>query len=135
AKISMRLVPDQDPDEIAGYFEKFVRDIAPPSVEVRVRYLHGGKPFLAPYDHPAFQVALGALEKGFGRPAVFIREGGSIPFVATIHETLQPPCLLLGFGLPDENSHAPNERLHLANYQRGIVSAAYMLDGLAGIGL
>lgn len=133
AKISMRLVPDQDPDEIARLFDRFVRELAPPSVEVNVRYLHGGKPFLAPYDHPAFQVGLHALEKGFGKRAVFIREGGSIPFVSTIYETLQRPCILLGFGLPDENSHAPNERMDLNNFHQGIISSAYMLDGLAGI--
>jgi len=133
AKVSMRLVPDQDPDEIARLFEKFVHDITPPGVTVAVRYVHGGKPWLAPYDHPAFRVALDALEKGFHRPAVFIREGGSIPFVATIYEVLQRPCMLLGFGLPDENSHAPNERLNLDNYHRGIISCAHLLDGLAAL--
>jgi acetylornithine deacetylase/succinyl-diaminopimelate desuccinylase-like protein len=134
AKISMRLVPDQEPNEIAELFEQYVREIAPPTVTVEVRNLGGGNAFLAPYDHPAFQAAIRSLEKAFGKKAVFIREGGSIPFVATIYEVLKCPCILLGFGLPDENSHAPNEWLSLENYHQGIVSAAYFLDELAHLG-
>lgn len=133
AKISMRLVPDQDPDEIARRFESYVRQIAPPTVRVEVRTLSTGRPFLAPYDHPAFHAASRALEKGFGRRPVFIREGGSIPFVATIHQVLGRPCVLLGFGLPDENSHAPNEWLSLENYHQGIVSVAHLLPELARV--
>jgi acetylornithine deacetylase/succinyl-diaminopimelate desuccinylase-like protein len=135
AKISMRLVPHQDPDEIAELFARYVRQIAPPTVRVEVRKNSAGPGFLASYDHPAFQAAIRALEKGFNKPAVFIREGGSIPFVGTIYETLQRPCILLGFGLPDENSHAPNEKLNLVNYHQGIVSCAYFYQELANIEL
>jgi acetylornithine deacetylase/succinyl-diaminopimelate desuccinylase-like protein len=71
------------------------------------------------------------MEKGFGEKVCFIREGGSIPFVRTIADETKKPCLLLGFGLPDENAHAPNEWLDLANYQRGIKSCAYLYDELA----
>ncbi len=133
AKISMRLVPDQDPDEIADLFHAYVRALAPPTVVVEVRKLSAGHPFLAPYDHPAFEAARRALEKGFGRRTVFIREGGSIPFVATIHRVLGRPCVLLGFGLPDENSHAPNEWLSLENYHQGIVSVAHLLAEVAEV--
>ncbi|MBI4468550.1 MAG: dipeptidase [Acidobacteria bacterium] len=131
AKISMRLVPHQDPDEIAELFTRYVLKSAPRTVRVEVRKLSAGRGFLAPYDHPAFQAAIRSLEKGFGRRAVFIREGGSIPFVGTIHDILQKPCILLGFGLPDENSHAPNERLNLDNYHQGIISVAHLYDELA----
>lgn len=133
AKVSMRLVPHQDPDEIAELFIQYVQQIAPKTVRVNVRKLSAGVGFLAPYDHPAFQAAIRALEKGFGQRAVFIREGGSIPFVGTIHQTLGVPCILLGLGLPDENSHAPNEKLYLVNYHQGIVSCAYLYQELAEV--
>lgn len=133
AKVSMRLVPHQDPDEIAEQFIAYVHAIAPPTVRVQVRKLSAGAGFLAPYDHPAFQAAIDALEQGFGTKAVFIREGGSIPFVNTIYEALNVPCILLGLGLPDENSHAPNEKLNLVNYHQGIISCAYLYQALANV--
>jgi acetylornithine deacetylase/succinyl-diaminopimelate desuccinylase-like protein len=131
AKISMRLVPDQTPEEIERKFTAFVRRIAPRSVKVTVRSLHGGSPFLCPTDAPEFQATERALARAFGRKPVLIREGGSIPFTATIQEALGVPVILMGFGLPDENSHAPNERLDLSNYQRGILAAAYLYEELA----
>ena len=131
AKVSMRLVPDQDPDEIARLFEKHVEDLCPSTVCLTVKRLHGGKPFLAPIDHPVFSAASRALEQAFGRPPVFIREGGSIPFVTTISEALKRPCLLVGFGLPDENAHAPNEHLDLENFHRGILATAHLYQELA----
>ncbi|MGA8891395.1 MAG: dipeptidase [Anaeromyxobacteraceae bacterium] len=131
AKVSMRLVPDQTPEEIERKFTAHVRKIAPRSVKVTVRHLHGGSPFLCPTDAPEFQATERALRRAFGRKPVLIREGGSIPFTATIQEALGVPVILMGFGLPDENSHAPNERLDLSNYQRGILSAAYLYEELA----
>ena len=131
AKISMRLVPDQTPEEIERKFTAFVKKIAPRSVKVTVRSLHGGSPFLCPTDAPEFQATERALQRAFGRKPVLIREGGSIPFTATIQEAMGVPVILMGFGLPDENSHAPNERLDLENYQRGILSAAYLYEELA----
>jgi acetylornithine deacetylase/succinyl-diaminopimelate desuccinylase-like protein len=130
AKISMRLVPDQTPEEAERKFTAFVKKIAPRSVKVTVRALHGGSPFLCPTDAPQFQATERALQRAFGRKPVLIREGGSIPFTATIQEALGVPVILMGFGLPDENSHAPNERLDLENYQRGILSAAYLYEEL-----
>jgi acetylornithine deacetylase/succinyl-diaminopimelate desuccinylase-like protein len=131
AKISCRLVPDQEPDDIARKLRTHLERLAPPGVRVRVDELHGGRPYLAPTDHPVFEVAKRAFSKAFGKPTVFMREGGSIPFVRTIADATGKPCLLMGFGQPDENAHAPNEWLDLGNYQLGIKSAAYLYDELA----
>ena len=130
AKVSMRLVPEQDPDRIADLFEEYVHSVAPPSVRVEVKRLHGGKPWVASLDHPALVAAGNAVERGFGTRPVFQREGGSIPIVATFSELLQAPSLLIGIGLPDENAHAPNEWLDLEHFRKGILSAAYLLEEL-----
>ncbi len=124
-KFSTRLVPNQDPDKIARLVQAHMQRIAPPSVSVDFRILSTGKWWLAPFDHPIIQAGKTALEKGFGKKAVFIREGGSIPLVSMMYEALGKPCVLLGFGLPDENAHAPNERINLENYLKGILSIAY----------
>jgi acetylornithine deacetylase/succinyl-diaminopimelate desuccinylase-like protein len=131
AKVSCRLVPDQVPEEIARLLEIHVRRHAPPGVDVDVRYLSGGEPYLAPTDHRVYGAAKRAFSKAFGKETVFIREGGSIPFVRTIAEITGKPCLLMGFGQPDENSHAPNERIVLENFHLGIKAAAYLYDELA----
>jgi len=134
AKFSTRLVANQTPEKIGRLVENYIRSIAPPGVRVKFRQLSGGLPFLAPYDHPFVQAAKRALEAGFGQPAVFIREGGSIPFVATISALLGAPCILMGFGLPDENSHAPNEHLDLDNFFGGIRAVAYCYEELGRLG-
>jgi acetylornithine deacetylase/succinyl-diaminopimelate desuccinylase-like protein len=126
AKVSMRLVPDQDPDKIAKAFEDYVRKVAPKSVEVTVTRLHGAKPWLTEYDSPYVQAAGRAIEKGFGRPPVFCREGGSIPVVSTFQAELNLPSVLFGVGLPDENAHAPNEKLDLDNFHNGVVASAIL---------
>jgi len=131
AKISMRLVPDQTPAEIERKFTAYVKRIAPKDVTVTVRSLHGGEAFLCPTDAPELKAAERALQRAFGRRPVLVREGGSIPFTATIQKALRVPVILMGFGLPDENSHAPNERLDLENYQRGVLAAVYLLEELA----
>jgi acetylornithine deacetylase/succinyl-diaminopimelate desuccinylase-like protein len=131
AKISCRLVPDQDPEEIADKIAAHFAKHAPAGTQVEVRYLHGGRPYLAPTDHPVFEVAKRAFSRAFGQPTVFIREGGSIPFVRTIADRTGKPCLLMGFGQPDENAHAPNEWLDLENYHLGIKSAVYLYDELS----
>lgn len=134
AKISCRLVPHQEPEEIERKVADCLKRLAPPGVKVRVEYMHGGRPYLAPTDHPVFDVAKRAFTRAFGRPTVFIREGGSIPFVRTIADATGKPCLLMGFGQPDENAHAPNEWLDLENFHLGIKSAAYLYDELSRIG-
>ncbi len=85
------------------------------------------------WDHPALQAAARAVERGFGKPPVFSREGGSIPFVATLADELDLPCVLLGVGLPDERTHAPNEFFHLVNFYRGMQAVAYLWDELAAL--
>jgi len=131
AKVSCRLVPDQEPDEIVAKLREQFAKVAPPGVRVRVENLHGGRPYLAPTDHPVYEIAKRAFSKAFGKPTVFMREGGSIPFVRTIADATGKPCLLMGFGQPDENAHAPNEWPDLENYHLGIKSAAYLYDEIA----
>ncbi|HEV8335170.1 MAG TPA: dipeptidase [Candidatus Polarisedimenticolia bacterium] len=134
AKVSMRLVPNQDPDKVAKLFEKHLRKICPKTVEMTVTRMHGGEPWVAPIDHPAIQAAAKAFEKGFGKRPVYTREGGSIPVVATFADVLKIPSVLMGIGVPDENAHAPNEKLDLGNFQGGILSSAHFLD-LMGQGI
>lgn len=131
AKISMRLVPDQDPDKICDLFQGYLEKIVPKTVQMKVTRMHGGKPWMASYDDPFIQAAGRAIEKGFGRRPVFTREGGSIPVVSTFQQELGLPSVLFGVGLPDENAHAPNEKLDLSNFHSGIISAAFLYDEVA----
>jgi acetylornithine deacetylase/succinyl-diaminopimelate desuccinylase-like protein len=130
AKFSTRLVPDQDPAKIAKLVQQHIRKLLPKSVTHKLEVLSSGKPWVAPYTHPIFQKAIHALENGFGKKAVFIREGGSIPFVTQMHDTFRVPCVLLGFGLPDENAHAPDEHITLENYFGGIKAVALFYEQL-----
>src|SRR4051794_15735868 len=109
AKVSCRLVSNQDPDDVFAAFRAHVLAIAPPGIRVEVRMLGGGRPSLTPIDHPATQAAARALEATFGRAPVYIREGGSIPICASFESTLGLPVVLLGFDPPDQRAHAPNE--------------------------
>lgn len=131
AKLSTRLVPDQDPAKIARLVERHIRKLLPKTVKCQFEVLSTGKPWVAPYTHPIFQKAKRALESGFGKKAVFIREGGSIPFVTQMHDTFEVPCVLMGFGLPDENAHAPDEHIALENYFGGIKAVALFYESLA----
>ena len=124
-KFSTRLVADQNPAKITRLVRKHIEKLVPKSVKMKLTVHSEGDGWIAPFDHPLVQAGKTALEKGFGKKAVFIREGGSIPLVATMYKEFHKPCVLLGFGLPDENAHAPNERLHLENYLKGILSIAY----------
>ncbi len=133
AKFSTRLVPNQNPQKIARLVEKHIRKLLPESVHCRFEVLSTGKPWVAAYQAPIFQVAQSALQKGFGKKAVFIREGGSIPFVTQMHDTFKVPCVLIGFGLPDENAHAPDEHLALENYYGGIKAIAHLYQDLAAL--
>jgi acetylornithine deacetylase/succinyl-diaminopimelate desuccinylase-like protein len=133
AKLSTRLVPDQDPAKIAKLVERQIRKLLPKTVTHKFEVLSTGKPWVAPYSHPIFQKAIHALEQGFGKKAVFIREGGSIPFVTQMHDTFKVPCVLLGFGLPDENAHAPDEHITLENYFGGIKAVALFYESLASL--
>ena len=125
AKVSMRLVPNQDPEVIAQAFEVYVKKLAPSSVKINILRHGTGKPILTPRDHPAVKAVDQAITQGFGISPVYIREGGSIPVVATFQERLGLPTVLMGFGLPDCDAHAPNEKFNLKNFYRGIISAAW----------
>ena len=131
AKLSTRLVPHQDPQKIAQQVEKHIRKLLPKTVACKFDVLSTGKPWVAPFHGPIFKTAQGALEKGFAKKAVFIREGGSIPFVTQMYDTFKVPCVLIGFGLPDENAHAPDEHIALENYFGGIKAIAHFYTDLA----
>jgi acetylornithine deacetylase/succinyl-diaminopimelate desuccinylase-like protein len=135
AKVSCRLVSNQDPDRIFAAFRDHVLAIAPTGVRVDVQQLGGGRPSLTPADHPATQAAARALEATFGRAPVYIREGGSIPVCATFEETLGLPVVLLGFSPPDDHAHAPNEWMDLRNYETAIRTIARMWDEVAAVGV
>jgi acetylornithine deacetylase/succinyl-diaminopimelate desuccinylase-like protein len=127
AKISMRLVPNQDPNKISKLFTKYIKSIAPKSVRVEVRNLHGAYPVLAPLDNPATVAAAKSMEKAFGRKIVYMREGGSVPIVAVFAKKLKAPVVLMGLGLNNENLHSPNEHFNLNHFRLGIISSAYFL--------
>ncbi len=130
AKVSMRLVPDQDHLEVERRFVEHVRSLAPEGVTVEVEALHGGQPWWADPREPIFAAASRALQAAFGREPVFTREGGSIPIVQVFQEVFGGPVVLLGFGLPGENAHAPNEWFSLDNYRRGTEAIARLYDEL-----
>ncbi len=128
AKISMRLVPDQTPKEIARKVKKHLKAIAPKSVNIEVTPLHGGEAWLADTDHPALAAAGKAMKGAFGRKPVFVREGGSIPVVGTFADVLKVPCVLLGVGLNEDNIHAPNEKMDLDQFYLGNEAAVLLFQ-------
>ncbi len=130
AKISMRLVPDQKAAAVAKLFERHLRKIAPRTVTVNVKYVHGGEAAITPIDSPGVRAAVSALEKGFGKKPLYQREGGSIPIVTQFKELLGLDSVLLGFGLPEENSHAPDEFINLNNFFGGIRTATHFYNEL-----
>ena len=133
AKISMRLVPNQEPEKIEKLFTEYVNKISPKSVKVTVKSLHGGKGAITPIDSPAMDAAVEAMKKGFGKIPLFTREGGSIPVVSTFQSLLNAPSILLGFGLPDENIHSPDEHFSLDNFHKGILSISNYYNELSKI--
>ena len=133
AKVSCRLVADQDPADIFEKLAAFVAEIAPPGVSVTVRDLGGGRPSVTPIEHPVTQAAARALEATFGRAPLYVREGGSIPVSASFESILGLPVVLLGFSQPHENAHAPDEWLDLANYEGAIRAIIATFDEIAAI--
>jgi len=130
AKVSMRLVPDQTSAEIARKAAAYLKKIAPKAVKTTVEELHGGPAWVAPTDHPAMRAASRAIRRAFGKAPVFVREGGSIPIVASFERTLGVPAVLMGFGLQDDNLHAPNEKFDLDQFYRGIEASAFLMEEL-----
>jgi acetylornithine deacetylase/succinyl-diaminopimelate desuccinylase-like protein len=133
AKISCRLVPAQDPDRIFDLFRDHVASLAPTSVRVAVRSLGGDRSCATAIDHPATQACARALEATFGRPPLFVREGGGNPACAAIQEQLGAQLVLLGLANPDCNAHAPNESLDMANFEGGIRAVIRAWEGLASV--
>lgn len=131
AKISCRLVPNQDPDEIAELLQKHISNLCPDTIECKVTVHHGGHPWITPPDHPALKAAAKAVERVFGREPVNVREGGSIPIVIDFERILGVPGVLLGFGLNDENLHAPDEHFDLGNFHRGIETSLHLMREMA----
>jgi acetylornithine deacetylase/succinyl-diaminopimelate desuccinylase-like protein len=128
AKISMRLVADQRPDEAAEQLRGAVRDACPKGVTAEVKIIHSAAPSLVNPDSRFIQAAAEAMQQVFGKPTVYIRSGGSIPIVGLFDRYLGIPSVMMGFGLPDDNLHAPNEKLHLPNFFRGIEAVARYLE-------
>jgi len=131
AKISMRLVPDQEPAEIMQLIRRYLAEIAPPAVSVEVRDLHSGEGAIVRRDSPAMRAAFRAYAEAFGKEPVFVREGGSIPVVATFRQVLGIETILMGFGLPDDRLHSPNEKFHLPNFYKGIETSIRFMSLLA----
>ena len=131
AKVSMRLVPDQDPREIFPKLEGYVKRLAPPGVTVKLIEMHAARPFLSDPAHPMIRAAVRALERSWPKPPVMAREGGSIPVMDTFLETHNLPCILMGFGLDDDQVHAPNEKFSLSSFFGGTRSVAYLYEELA----
>jgi len=122
AKISMRLVPNQRPDEIFKLFSEYVKSITPRGIQISIRQLSGADPMVIRTDNKYVQASKQAMKEVFGKDTVFIRSGGSIPVVADFEKHLGIPSVMMGFGLPDDNLHAPNEKFHIPNFYRGIES-------------
>jgi acetylornithine deacetylase/succinyl-diaminopimelate desuccinylase-like protein len=126
----MRLVPDQQPEIIQRLFEDAVRKRCPENVKLDLIFHHGAPAALVPIDSPAMRVAAEALEIGFGKPPAFIREGGSIPVVALFKSVLKADTLLVGFCLPDDRIHSPNEKFDLDGFYGGARTAAALYERL-----
>lgn len=131
AKVSFRLVPDQDPKRIEELVTRHVHDVAPQGVQVEVRALHGGQAWRATLGSELYAAAERALGEAWGRDVVYAGEGGSIPIVPRFEEILDAPVLLMGFGLPGQNAHAPDEWMSVENFEKGTHAAARLWDELA----
>ena len=131
AKVSMRLVSNQDPDDISRKFKAYIESLVPESMIADVDAMHGGFGYVTKLDNPGLQAGVRALEKAFGKEVDFLREGGSIPIVKVFSDIIQAPVLLLGYGLPDQKAHAPNENFSLFNFHKGIESIVYFFDEIS----
>jgi acetylornithine deacetylase/succinyl-diaminopimelate desuccinylase-like protein len=131
AKVSMRLVPNQNPEKIAGLFEAYINSIKPTTVKVSIRRYDGAFPSVVPIVGPFVEAATRAVTRGFGKAPLFTREGGTIPVVSTFKKVLGLDTILIGFGQNDDNLHSPNEKYTLDDYQRGILTSAHLLEEMA----
>jgi len=133
AKVSSRLVGNQDPHDIFEKLKAYIESITPPTVKVNVSLLTTGKPALFPFDTPVMQAAARAYEKGWGAKPIFTRGGGSIPIVAEIADLMHIPVVMMGYGLDDDGLHSPNERYTIEMFHRGIETAIVYLEELANM--
>ena len=132
AKVSIRLVPDQSPDRAVAAFKAWVAANTPAGIRTEVRVLSSGPGLVVNPDHPAIQVAARAFADVLGRPTVFTRSGGSIPIVGDFARHLKIPTILMGFGLPDDGLHSPNEKYRIENYYLGIMTVAHFFEQYGG---
>ena len=132
AKVSFRLVPNQDPEKIVALFKEWVAANKPAGIEAQVKVLGTSPGIIVNPDHPAIAVAAEVFEESLGRKTVFTRSGGSIPIVGDFAKHLGIPTVLMGFGLPDDGLHSPNEKFKLANYYQGIATVAHFLQRYGG---
>lgn len=130
AKVSMRLVPAMDPQTTFALYKRFVESICPNGISLDVRLIHSGDPIVIGVDNPYVKAATAAMHEVFGKETVFVRSGGSIPIVGDFERSLKVPSVMMGFGLPDDNLHAPNEKFHIANFYRGIESLIRFFERL-----
>src|SRR5712691_8265734 len=132
AKVSMRLVPNQDPGDILKRYTKFVKKLTPKGIETKIKVHSKGPACVVGTDNPYIKAATEALHDTFKKETVFIRSGGSIPIVNDIYEALKIPSVMMGFGLPDDNLHAPNEKFHIPNFHHGIETICLFFEKLGG---
>jgi acetylornithine deacetylase/succinyl-diaminopimelate desuccinylase-like protein len=133
AKISARLVPDQDPGQVESTLEDYLRSKCPPYAEISIRKFESASSLMVSPDTPSIEAAGRALRRVFGRPPAFIREGGSIPILSYLSATLHAPVVMMGFGRPDDNLHAPNEKFNLGDFHRGASASACYLEEMGRI--
>ena len=133
AKLSFRLVPDQDPAKISEALGEMLSKLCPPGIQMELIDMHSSPGLRVPLDSPYIEAAARAIEHGFGRSPVFTREGGSIPVITTMHKVLNADTLLLGWGRDDDNTHSPNEKFSLADFHRGIRASARLWAELSRI--
>ena len=132
AKVSMRLVPNQDPDDILKRYMAFVKKLTPTGIETKIKVWSKGPACVVGTDNEFIQAATEALHDTFKKETVFIRSGGSIPIVTDFQDVLKIPSVMMGFGLPDDNLHAPNEKFHIPNFYRGIETICLFFEKLGG---
>jgi acetylornithine deacetylase/succinyl-diaminopimelate desuccinylase-like protein len=128
AKVSLRMVPNQDPEKVLAAYREFVRKNTPAGIQTEVRVLSAGPAVMVDPNSPAIQIAAKAFSEMLGRPTVFTRSGGSIPIVGDFAKHLGIPTILMGFGLPDDGLHSPNEKYRVSNYYTGIMTIAHFLE-------
>ncbi len=132
AKVSMRLVPNQDPEDILKRFTAMVKKLTPKGIETKIKVWSKGPACVVGTDNRFIKAATEALHDTFRKETVFIRSGGSIPIVTDFQDVLKIPSVMMGFGLPDDNLHAPNEKFHIPNFHRGIETICSFFEKLGG---